>query len=136
MISSGVMRSRCALVSAAAHAIRPRSAEPTKATPPATLAALRNDRRPTSPGLLMWVPLTECCRIASVSGAYISGRRPLLGDHSPISCICAYPGFQGDPEEDAHADAQGGEARRVAQGAEEAPGEGERVHPHARPAEP
>src|SRR5690349_575893 len=31
---------------------------------------------------------------------------------------------------------QGGEARRVAQGTPEAPGEGEGVHPAARPAEP
>src|SRR5437867_4206600 len=39
-------------------------------------------------------------------------------------------------EERSHDNAQGGEARRVAQGTEAAPGEGEGVHPDARPAEP
>src|SRR2546430_6911110 len=39
-------------------------------------------------------------------------------------------------EEGSHGNSQGGETRRVAQGTEEAPGEGEGVHPDARPAEP
>src|SRR4029450_4582603 len=39
-------------------------------------------------------------------------------------------------EEGSHDNPQGGEARRVAQSTEEAPGEGEGVHPTARSAEP
>src|SRR5881296_1179304 len=39
-------------------------------------------------------------------------------------------------KEGSHGNSQGGETRRVAQGTEEAPGEGEGVHPDARPAEP
>src|SRR2546423_8765596 len=57
----------------------------------------------------------------------------------------SYPEVQGGPkrfgareleEEGSHGNPQGGEARRVAQSAEEAPGEGEGLHPDARPAEP
>src|SRR6059036_1007381 len=39
-------------------------------------------------------------------------------------------------KEGSHGNPQGGEARRVARGTEEAPGEGEGVHPDARSAEP
>src|SRR5437899_12506220 len=53
MISSGVSLSRCALVSAAAQAIRPG----TRATAPTTPAALRNARRPKCSGLRMLILL-------------------------------------------------------------------------------
>src|SRR5512132_1251283 len=64
MISSGVSLSRCALVSAAAQAIRPGSAEPTRATAPATPAALRNARRPRRSGLRMLILLDRALLLA------------------------------------------------------------------------
>src|SRR5437016_3427499 len=70
MISSGVSLSRCVLVSAAAQAIRPGSAEPTRATAPPTPATLRNARRPSRSGLRMLILLDRALLLALEPRAY------------------------------------------------------------------
>src|SRR5437867_6581110 len=85
MISSGVSLSRCALVSAAAQAIRPGSAEPTRATAPPTPATLRNARRPSRSGLCMLILLDRALLLTLESRAYGAALR-LRGilNHRPI----------------------------------------------------
>ena len=64
--------------------------------------------------------------------------RPESALHLDASAVCEQAGKDDDSarQEGSYAPPQSGEARRVARGAEEAPGEREGIHPDARSAEP